>query len=76
MQRRRTFWITSNKVARGYSGREPDEFRFEGESLLFPELTQNAVIFEAPVARIELYREKLFKAGLELVGIEEAATVT
>jgi SMI1 / KNR4 family (SUKH-1) len=70
------FWITCNKVARGYSGSSPEEFQFEGESLLFPELNQDAVIFEAPEERLESYREKLGKAGLELVEIENAAMAT
>jgi hypothetical protein len=69
-------WITCNQVARGYSGDGPKEFQFEGESLLFPELNQDAVIFEAPEERIESYREKLRKAGLELVEIDNAATAT
>lgn len=68
------FWITCNKVARGYSGDDPQDFRFEGESLLFPELGQNAVIFEAPKDRIESYRERLRAARLELMDIEDAAT--
>lgn len=70
------FWITSNKVAGGYSGRSPEEFRFKGESLLFPELNQHAVIFEAPENRIESYRERIHAGGLALVNIEKAATAT
>jgi hypothetical protein len=70
------FWLISNTVARGYSGRNPDSFQFEGEALLFPELTHDAVIFEAPETRMESYAEQLGEAGLELMGIEDAAKAT
>jgi hypothetical protein len=58
------FWITDNKVARGYSGEEPDAFHFEGQALLFPELSPDAVIFEAPDNYIDSYRAILHDAGL------------
>jgi hypothetical protein len=66
------FWITGNKVARGYSGEDPDTFQFEGETLLFPELSPDAVIFEAPDNHIDSYRTLLRDAGLVLVDIESA----
>jgi len=65
------FWITGNKVARGYSG-EPDSFRFEGNALLFPELSPDAVFFESSVGHLDSYRAILRDAGLELVDIESA----
>jgi hypothetical protein len=70
------FSITDNKVARGYSGDDPTTFQFEGKALLFPELSPNAVIFEAPEAHIDSYRVILRKAGLELVDIESARQMT
>lgn len=69
-----SFSITDNKVARSYSGEEPDEFRFKGKALLFPELDRDAVIFEGSEKNMEMYREKLTSIGLELVDIESAAT--
>lgn len=70
------FWLSCNTVARGYSGRNPDAFQFEGEALLFPELNRDAVIFEAPKARMDSFAEQLREAGLELVDIEEVVTAT
>ena len=70
------FWITDNKVARGYSGEEPDAFHFEGQALLFPELSPDAVIFEAPDKHIDSYRAILHDAGLVLVDIESARYAT
>jgi hypothetical protein len=70
------FWITDNKVAHGYSGEDPSNFQFEGEALLFPELSPDAVIFEAPEDRIDSYRASLRDAGLLLVDIESARQAT
>jgi hypothetical protein len=67
------FWISSNRVARGYSGDDPATFEFEGDSHLFPELPANAVIFEAPENYIEFYRSRLQDAGLKLVDVHDAA---
>jgi hypothetical protein len=66
------FWITNNKVAHGYSGEDPAKFHFEGQALLFPELSLDNVIFEAPEEYIESYRTILRRAGLELVDVESA----
>ena len=70
------FWITDNKVARGYSGEEPETFHFEGEALLFPELSSDAVIFEAPDNHIDSYRVLLRDAGLVLADINSAGNAT
>ncbi len=72
----RCFWITSNKVARGYSGDNPSAFQFVGEALLFPELPPDAVIFEAPEDHIDSYRAILREAGIGLVDIESANQAT
>jgi hypothetical protein len=66
-------WISSNRVAAGYSGDSPESFNFRGEAALFPELPEHAVIFECPEDRLESYRELLHTNDLELVTIEQAA---
>ena len=70
------FWITGNKVARGYSGKDPNAFQFEGVALLFPELSPDAVILKAPDDHIDAYRAIIQEAGLVLVDIESAAQAT
>ena len=67
------FWISSNKVAAGYSGDRPETMTFEGNALLFPELAGNTVIFEARDAYIDEYRARLRDAGLRLVAVHDAA---
>jgi hypothetical protein len=67
------FWISPNKVARGYSGDDPENFRFQGDALLFPELAPTAVIFEAPEEYIDQYRIRIADAGMKLVDVHTAA---
>lgn len=66
------FWISPNEVAHGYSGKDPDQFEFEGRALLFPELPVNTVIFEAPEKYIEFYCGQFRDAGHNLVTVHEA----
>ncbi|XZE19133.1 SMI1/KNR4 family protein [Pirellulaceae bacterium SH449] len=68
-------WISSNRVAAGYSGDSPESFIFRGEAALFPELTENAVIFECPEGQLRSYRQLLHAHDMELVTIEQAANV-
>jgi hypothetical protein len=68
------FWISSNVVAHGYSGDGEESFEFKGEALLFPELPEHAVIFQAPSSRMDRYSSQLRDAGYELVEIEDATT--
>jgi hypothetical protein len=70
------FWITGNKVAHGYSGDDPSNFQFEGEALLFPELSPDAIIFEAPEEYMDSYHALLREAGFVLVDIESARQAT
>ena len=70
------FWISPNKVAYGYSGDDPETFQFQGDALMFPELSPTTVIFEAPVEYIDSYRARLVDAGLALVEIHTAANAT
>lgn len=70
------FWITGNKVAHGYSGDDPSNFQFEGETLLFPELSPDAIIFEAPEEYMDSYHALLREAGFVLVDIESARQAT
>lgn len=70
------FWISSNKVAHGYSGRDQESFEFQGDALLFPELAANAVIFEAPEEYIDVCRTRIEDAGLKLVDVHTSANVS
>lgn len=70
------FWISPNEVARGYSGKDPAAFQFEGHALRFPELPAHTVILEAPDEKLEAYRDRLGKAGFDLISIEDAARST
>ena len=70
------FWITGNKVAHGYSGNDPSNFQFEGEALLFPELSPDAVIFEAPDDYIDSYCAILRDGGFVIVDIESLGQAT
>jgi len=65
--------ISPNKVAHGYSGDSPENFKFQGDSLQLPELEMDAVIFEAPEEYVDTYRLRLEDNGLKLVDIHIAA---
>ena len=66
-------WISSNLVAAGYSGDSPSSFKFDGATALFPELLDEAVIFECPVERLDSYRDLLQTHEMKLLTIEQAA---
>ena len=66
-------WISPNQVAAGHSGDSPRSFEFTGSALRFPELADDAVIFECPVSRLEPYRDLMLTHGIGLVTIEQAA---
>ncbi|MCO6044421.1 SMI1/KNR4 family protein [Aeoliella sp. ICT_H6.2] len=70
------FWISSNRVAAGYSGDDPETMEFEGDALLFPELPADTVIFEAPDEYLDQYGTRLQDSGLALVDVHTAANAT
>lgn len=65
-------WISSNRVAAGYSGDSPESFKLRGEATLFPELPEHAVIFECPEEHLESYRQLLHSNDMDLAKIEQA----
>lgn len=69
-------WISSNEVAAGYSGDKPSKFNFEGNALLFPELTSSAVIFECPNRHLASYKNQLREVGLDLQELDDALPAT